>query len=118
MAIKNDDEQIISTIPNNEEKYISFSKKILVDKIIQPKPTENQQYHINNNTELGKKLKKKFDKEDTDVYFEIRFIDTFSFMAESLSSLVDNLHPKAQQIKELIKKFDETYDEQIDKKII
>ena len=44
-GFKNEEEDIISAIPNNEEKYISFSKKILVDenKIQARVPTENQQ---------------------------------------------------------------------------
>ena len=57
----------IGCIPNNEEKYISFSKHILVDKF---------------------KNKKGEEKE---VIREIRFIDSFKFMATSLDSLVNNL---------------------------
>ena len=57
----------IDCIPNNEEKYISFSKHILVDKF---------------------KNKKGEEKE---VNREIRFIDSFKFMATSLDSLVNNL---------------------------
>ena len=57
----------IGCIPNNEEKYISFSKHILVDRF---------------------KNKKGEEKE---VIREIRFIDSFKFMATSLDSLVKNL---------------------------
>ena len=57
----------ISCIPNNEEKYISFSKQIIVDSFA---------------NKDGKKV---------DVKREIRFIDSFKFMAESLDSLVKNL---------------------------
>ena len=56
----------ISCIPNNEEKYISFTKQIIVDTFSQG----------------GK---------DIDVKRDIRFIDSFKFMACGLSSLVDNL---------------------------
>ena len=56
----------ISCIPNNEEKYISFTKRIIVD-------TFNK------------------DGKDIDVKRDIRFIDSFKFMACGLSSLVDNL---------------------------
>ena len=57
----------IDCIPNNEEKYISFTKHILVDKFI--------------NKEGEEKEAKR----------EIRFIDSFKFMAASLDSLVKNL---------------------------
>ena len=57
----------IKCIPNNEEKYISFSKDIVVDEYINKK---------------GKKV---------EVKHEIRFIDSFKFMASSLASFVENL---------------------------
>ena len=68
---KNDDADIISAIPNNEEKYISFSKKIKVGE-----------------------YKKK--DEIKDIFFEIRFIDSFAFMGSSLCSLVENLKNKCE----------------------
>ena len=65
----------IDCIPNNEEKYISFSKKIKV----------------------GTYPKMALDA-DGDIYYEqkpkyhtIRFIDSFKFMATSLEKLVNNL---------------------------
>ena len=57
----------IDCIPNNEEKYISFTKHILVDKFINKEGKEKE------------------------VKREIRFIDSFKFMAASLDSLVKNL---------------------------
>ena len=57
----------IKCIPNNEEKYISFSKDIVVDEY------ENKK---------GKKV---------EVKHEIRFLDSFKFMASSLDSLAKNL---------------------------
>ena len=57
----------IDCIPNNEEKYISFTKEILVDKFIDEEGEE-------------KEVKRK-----------IRFIDSFKFMAASLDNLVKNL---------------------------
>ena len=57
----------IDCIPNNEEKYISFTKHILVDKFIDKKG------------------------EEVEVKRKIRFIDSFKFMAASLDSLVKNL---------------------------
>ena len=65
----------IDCIPNNEEKYISFSKKI----------------------EVGTYPKKALDAagdifyEQKPKYHEIRFIDSFKFMATSLEKLVNNL---------------------------
>ena len=58
----------IKCIPNNEEKYISFSKTIVVDAF----------------TPKG-------EKEKVEVKREIRFIDSFRFMSSSLNSLVENL---------------------------
>ena len=58
----------LSTISSTEEKYISFSKKIVVD-----------YYH---SSKMGKLLPKKF---------EIRFIDSFKFLQASLADLVKNL---------------------------
>ena len=65
----------IDCIPNNEEKYISFSKKIRV----------------------GTYPKKALDAdgvifyEQKPIYHTIRFIDSFKFMATSLEKLVNNL---------------------------
>jgi len=57
----------INCIPNNEEKYISFTKRIVIDAFINKKG------------------------EPEEVEHRIRFIDSFKFMTTSLSSLVDNL---------------------------
>ena len=57
----------ITCIPNNEEKYISFSKKF----------------------QVGTYLDK--DKNEKDIIHEIRFLDSAKFMASSLDSLVKNL---------------------------
>ena len=68
----------IDCIPNNDEKYISFSKEI----------------------EVGSYPKKALDA-DGDIFYEqkpikykIRFIDSFKFMSTSLDSLVNNLPEK------------------------
>ena len=58
----------LSCIPSTEEKYISFSKKIVVDHYFSKK--------------MGKPLPKKF---------EIRFINSFKFLQASLADLVKNL---------------------------
>ena len=58
----------IDCIPNNEEKYVSFSKNIIVG-----------QY------------KDKKTKEIKDKFFKIRFLDSFKFMGASLETLVSNL---------------------------
>ena len=57
----------INCIPNNEEKYISFTKQIVVDTFTNKE---------------GKQV---------DVKRDIRFIDSFKFMATSLDKLVNNL---------------------------
>ena len=60
----------LSCIPSIEEKYISFSKKIVVDEYFSRK--------------MGKPFKKKI---------EIRFTDSYKFLQTSLANLVSNLQP-------------------------
>ena len=57
----------IDCIPNNEERYISFTKNIEVGSYMNSKGENKSKYH------------------------KIRFIDSFKFMAESLDDLVNNL---------------------------
>ena len=71
----------IKCIPNNEEKYISFSKDIVVGEYVNKK---------------GEKV---------EVKHEIRFLDSFKFMASSLESLVGNLG--LEKLKETRKEFGE-----------
>ena len=60
----------IDYIPNNEEKYISFTERI----------------------QVGSYTKKVENKEETKpLHHQIRFIDSFKFMATSLNKLVNNL---------------------------
>ena len=61
----------INCIPNNDEKYISFTKEIQVG---------------SNTNKEG---------ENKSLYHAIRFIDSFKFMAASLDSLVNNLSEDA-----------------------
>ena len=61
----------IDCIPNNEEKYISFTKTI----------------------ETGSYMNKK--GETKPLFYKIRFIDSFKFMSTSLDSLVNNLPEEA-----------------------
>ena len=62
----------INCIANTEEKYISFTKKILVDTI----------------SEVNKE---KENLKEREVYLNNRFIDSFKFMSCGLDSLVKNL---------------------------
>ena len=65
----------IDCIPNNEEKYISFSKKIQVGTYPKKALDENGDIFY----------------EQKPIYHAIRFIDSFKFMATSLEKLVNNL---------------------------
>ncbi len=57
----------INCIPNNEEKYISFTKEFVIDSFTNK------------------------DGEEKEVKHELRFIDSFKYMASSLDKLVGNL---------------------------
>ena len=63
---------LINCIPNNEEKYISFTKDIEVDRFME-------------------KDEKTSEDKEVIVKQEIRFIDSFKFMASSLDKLTANL---------------------------
>ena len=63
---------LINCIPNNEEKYISFTKDIEVDRFME-------------------KDEKTGEDKEVIVKREIRFIDSFKFMASSLDKLTANL---------------------------
>ncbi|XP_072023229.1 uncharacterized protein [Amphiura filiformis] len=77
----------IDCIPSNEEKYISFTKKILVD------------------TFTNKEGK------EVDVKRDLRFIDSFKFMAAGLGKLVENLTGYEDAIKTFVGgKFDTVKD--------
>ena len=76
-------EEEISCIPNNEEKYISFTKEIVVD-------TFETEEEGKKKTNLVKRT--------------LRFIDSFKFMPQSLDKLSSNLN--RQQFKTLSKYFE------------
>ena len=65
----------IDCIPNNEERYISFTKTIRV-----------KSYTKKINNEKGETK-----NESKHLHHQIRFIDSFKFMATSLDKLVNNL---------------------------
>jgi hypothetical protein len=74
---KQDRADNISCIPSNEEKYISFSKKIKVSSYI------------------NKKTKK-----EQPIFFELKFIDTIAFMNSTLDKLVENVKNGCKTIEE------------------
>ena len=63
-------------IPNNEERYISFSKSI----------------QVGSYTKEVKNKKGETEEKEFKVHHTIRFIDSFKFMSTSLDKLVNNLH--------------------------
>jgi len=70
----------ISCIPINEEKYISFSKSIITDNYTDKK------------TNLNKPLT-----------FEMRFIDSFSFLTTSIEKLVESLKIGNKDLRKVFK---------------
>ena len=64
--LKTDNGEEINCISKTEENYISFSKKVIVDKFIK-------------------------DEKEIQIKRELRFIDSFKFMASSLDALSKNL---------------------------
>ena len=75
----------MTCIPNNEERYISFSKNIKVGQYYSAK-----------------------EKKTKNITFEIRFLDTIAFMNSSIEKLVDNLKNGCNTIDELKKAFPNT----------
>ena len=75
----------LSCIPNNEEKYISFSKMIKVG-----------EYYCSR------------DKCSKNITFEIRFLDTIGFMNSGIASLVGNLSKGCDTDEKLRKAFPNT----------
>ena len=65
----------IDCIPNNEERYISFTKNIEVGSYMKKVKNEKEEVKI----------------ETKPKYHKIRFIDSYKFMSTSLDSLVNNL---------------------------
>ena len=65
----------IDCIPNNEERYISFTRSIQVGSYMKKVKTEKGEVTI----------------ETKPLHHKIRFIDSYKFMAASLDNLVNNL---------------------------
>jgi hypothetical protein len=82
-------ESKINCIPNNEQKYISFSKEHKVDFFFKYRKTGKIK-----NLEDGQRLVDPPDWQDykvAEVKCSIRFLDSFTFMGSSLASLVKDL---------------------------
>ena len=65
----------ISVIPNNEQKYISYTKESLVD-IIKGEEIIEEDVKV---------------KKDKKIFFKLRFVDSLKFLGCSLSTLANNL---------------------------
>ena len=71
----------INCIANTEEKYISFTKKILMETVV----VASAEAKCKDSKEDSKEAKEK------EIYLNNRFIDSFKFMSCGLDSLVKNL---------------------------
>ena len=63
-----DTEGSVNCIPHNEEKYITFTKNVVVD---------------TKETKRG----------ESNIFYRLKFLDSFHFMSSSLEKLVNNLEP-------------------------
>ena len=90
----------IDCIPNNEERYTSFTKKIQVGsykKKIKNKKVENEKEENEEGetekeeTEEGETEEEGTEEKTIPLYHQIRSIDSFKFLATSLEKLVNNL---------------------------
>ncbi|XP_072048929.1 uncharacterized protein [Amphiura filiformis] len=85
----------IDCIPNNEEKYISFSKKIVVDSFVPMRNPKNKKNPTVADVSYPKKesLGAAHQKciKPVDIKYEIRFLDSFKFQSAGLGTLVKNL---------------------------
>ena len=77
----------ISCIPKTDEKYISFSKQIVMETIIEEKSTTDKE---------GNEIT--FEEKE-ELKLEIRFLDSLKFTLKSLDSLVKGLGPNLKRSK-------------------
>ena len=70
----------VNYIPQNEEKYVTFGKNILVDTIVK-------------------------NEKEVNIYSMLKFVDTMKFMQTSLEKLVENLGKDKSKFKRMSKYF-------------
>ena len=81
----------IDCIPNNEERYISFIKKIEIDSYMKKGEVKNKKGEVKNKKGEVKNKKEEVKIKTKPLHHYIRFIDSFKFMSTSLDKLVNNL---------------------------
>ena len=91
----------VRCIPRNEEKYITFSKEVLVGEVV--KEVEEEEV-VEEEGEDGRYEERKVTKKEVrKIFWRLKFVDTLNFMKSSLEKLAGNL--KRDQLKHLGKYF-------------
>ena len=87
----------VSCIPRNEEWYVTFKKRVLVDTIIKTVKKKSKKSKKSKKGKKGKKDKKdkeemeEWEDKEINIYSCLKFVDTMNFMRTSLEKLVGNL---------------------------
>ena len=91
----------VRCIPRNEEKYITFSKEVLVEEVVEEVEVKEV---VEEEGEDGRYEEMKVTKEEVKkIFWRLNFVDTLNFMRSSLEKLAGNL--ERDQLKHLGKYF-------------
>ena len=76
-------------IPHNEEKYITFLKRVLVEEVVEEVEVKEV---VEEEGEEGRYKERKVTNEEVKkIFWRLKFVDTLNFMRSSLEKLAGNL---------------------------
>ena len=91
----------VKCIPRNEEKYITFTKEVLVEEVVEEVEVEEV---VEEEGEDGRYEERKVTEEEVgNIFWRLKFVDTLNFMRSPLEKLAGNL--ERDQLKHLGKYF-------------